>query len=349
MRYLVVAGRQTASSGTDEAQATVLNLQPSAIEVYQAMPNLMRQTSGVETEPSEEHALLPVNEPARRYKQQHAKTESAVSANAAAEQFAETGAILDLEPTAQNRVGSFAFDAAATLARSNRTAQHSGPTESYELGDLKTGGVSPSQLAGEPLGIDVFTKRPPSMRGSRGRRRLLIIKGFEKRVALAGGPVPSLEARSNNRSNARLEIEPPTGGPIHRQFTHLDVLEPQRLNQIRKADGGESRRRAKLSWVRARIAQDLRSLDICPQQERLGRHISEARSKRRMQRIAEIPSGTDQPMSRRGTRQPIEVGREAHKGKFAHGGASAGRAISPSCQTSLPPWTPERQLRWPWI
>jgi hypothetical protein len=68
-----------------------------------------------------------------------------------------------------------------------------------------------------------------------------------------------------------------------------------------------------------------------------------------MQRIAEITSGTDQPMSRRGARQPIEVGRQAHKDKFAHDGASAGGGISPSCQISLPPWTPERQLRRPWI
>ena len=93
MRYLVVAGRQTASSGTDEAQATVLNLQPSAIEVYQAMPNLMRQTSGVETEPAEEHVLFPVNEPAWRHQQQHAKTESAVASNAPTKQVGETGPI----------------------------------------------------------------------------------------------------------------------------------------------------------------------------------------------------------------------------------------------------------------
>ena len=45
----------------------------------------------------------------------------------------------------------------------------------------------------------------------------------------------------------------------------------------------------------------------------------------------------DQPVSRCRARQPVQVGQEAHKGKFAHGDGRTGGEISPSCQTSLPP------------
>jgi hypothetical protein len=57
------------------------------------MADLVRQTSGVETEPAEEHVLFPVNEPAWRHQQQHAKTESAVASNAPTKQAGETGPI----------------------------------------------------------------------------------------------------------------------------------------------------------------------------------------------------------------------------------------------------------------
>src|SRR5262249_38813785 len=66
--------------------------QPTPIEVNEPMPDLMRQTSSVETKPAEQHATIPIDEPARRHQQQHAEIESAVSAESAAEEPCETGA-----------------------------------------------------------------------------------------------------------------------------------------------------------------------------------------------------------------------------------------------------------------
>ena len=169
--------------------------------------------------------LFPVNEPAGWHQQQHAETEGTMASKAAAKQSDKTGTILDSEATAQDRIGPFAFDAMATLPGPDRTAQHPSMPEGHEPGNLELGSAPPCKLASEPFGIGFFAQGPYAVRKSLLRRRLAIIKRFEKRVALARRPVPSLWPGSDHGSNSCLEIEAPTGGPIRRECSHLDFAE----------------------------------------------------------------------------------------------------------------------------
>jgi hypothetical protein len=166
-----------------------------------------------------------VNEAAGWHQQQHAKTESAVAPEASAQQASETGTVLDLKAPAEDRVGPFAFNAAAPVAYAARTAQHPGAPKSNKSGDLEISGVPPRKLARKPFGVGIFAQGPRVVRESILGRRLVINQCFEKRVALVRRPIPSLRACSDHGSNSRLEIEPMPDPPFRGQSLDLNFVQ----------------------------------------------------------------------------------------------------------------------------
>jgi hypothetical protein len=227
--------------------------------------DLVRQTSGVEAEPADEHRLFLGNEAAQRHHQQHAETEGTVTSNASGKQLGKTGGVLDPEAAAHNRIGAFAFDVMATLPGPCGTPKHPGLPEGYEPDDFEAGGVPPRKLAREPLGVGNFTQRPCVVPQPIFWWRLAVIERFEKRVALTSRSLPSPWAGSNDGSNSRLEIEPTPYSPSRWEGADLNSGRAKRLDQIGAVDRRELSELAKLGRIGACVAQNLRSLNFSPQ------------------------------------------------------------------------------------
>ena len=92
MRQLVVACRKRSAAGADEAQATVLDLEPAALEKDEPVPVGVGDASLVETEAAGEHGWLA---PSGRAQQQHPEPERAMAADATGEECVEGRGIDD--------------------------------------------------------------------------------------------------------------------------------------------------------------------------------------------------------------------------------------------------------------